>query len=80
VADPLCKYFDTCGLSGDTRVGGDCYCILHLPRAPEKDASKFNVAFAAHVNGGRSDFRWMYFAGQSPSLRGATFYRHRGLS
>jgi hypothetical protein len=74
VADPPCKYFDACGLSGDVRVGGDCYCILHLsPAGPPKDELKFNAALTVHVNGGRSDFRWMYFTGQNPSFKGHRF-------
>lgn len=73
MADPHCKHFDAWGLFGDIKVGGDYYCILHLPPGPAKDGSKFNIAIAAHVNGGRSDFRWMYFPEQNPSIKGSHF-------
>jgi len=73
VADPHCKHFDVCGLVGDMIVDGDRYCVLHLPRGQEKRGAKFNDALAAHVNGGRSDFRWMYFPDPSPSLKGSSF-------
>jgi hypothetical protein len=69
-----CKYFEACGLHEVSRVGDDLYCILHLPPGPAKDVSTFNAALAACINGGRSDFRWVYFPEQNPpSLRGNHF-------
>lgn len=69
-----CKYFEVCERPVMQRVGGDLFCILHLPlMEPEKKFDKFNQELEAYLAEGRSDLRWVYFPRRDPSFNGRHF-------
>jgi hypothetical protein len=72
-----CKYVEVCERGEEFRVGDEGFCILHVPPGPSKNLLAFQEALAAHLNGGRCDFRWIYFpeAMGAPTFDGQHFSR-----
>lgn len=68
-----CLQFDVCRLCGLYKVGGKRFCILHYPEA-NKTLEQFNAAITAHLQAGRSDFRYVHFHKEAaPPFQGVEF-------